>query len=179
MRVDRDSEDASLEVRFDRVGVYQLPDRWLTVSGDGRLAWHADTLTVRGKMGNESEVLWPGVLVNTTLTIRAESAVVVPSVAVQRSQTGNFVFMVKDGKAQMQPVTGWRPWRSMVSASCWSRRSTDGRWILGEVIVFTRTGQKGLKERAFLASRGPPCPFALSPVEAFCASVAGRRPTLA
>ena len=54
MRVDRDSEDASLEVRLDRVGAYQLPDRWLTVSGDGRLAWHADTLTVRGKMAADA-----------------------------------------------------------------------------------------------------------------------------
>ncbi|EGP07584.1 efflux RND transporter periplasmic adaptor subunit [Afipia clevelandensis] len=68
-------------------------------------------VTVRGMMGNESEVLWPGVLVNATLTIRTESAVVVPSVAVQRSQTGNFVFMVKDGKAQMQPVTVNRTFR--------------------------------------------------------------------
>ena len=61
--------------------------------------------TVRGKMGNESELLWPGILVNTTLTVRTENAVVVPSVGVQRSQTGNFVFVVKDGKAQVQPVT--------------------------------------------------------------------------
>lgn len=61
--------------------------------------------TVRGKMGNESELLWPGTLVNTKLTVRTEVAVVVPSVGVQRSQTGNFVFVVKDGKAQVQPVT--------------------------------------------------------------------------
>lgn len=61
--------------------------------------------TVRGKMGNESELLWPGILVNTKLTVRTEEAVVVPSVGVQRSQTGNFVFVVKDGKAQVQPVT--------------------------------------------------------------------------
>lgn len=62
-------------------------------------------VTVRGMMGNESELLWPGILVNTTLTVRNENAVVVPSVGVQRSQTGNFVFVVKDGKAQVQPVT--------------------------------------------------------------------------
>ena len=54
MRVDRNSEDASLELRLDRVGVYQLPDRWLTVSGDGRVAWHADTLTVRGRMAADA-----------------------------------------------------------------------------------------------------------------------------
>ena len=62
-------------------------------------------VTVRGIMGNESELLWPGILVNTTLTVRAENSVTVPSVGVQRSQTGNFVFVVKDGKAQVQPVT--------------------------------------------------------------------------
>lgn len=54
MRVDRNSEDASLELRLDRVGVYQLPDRWLTVSGDGRIAWLADTLTIRGRMAADA-----------------------------------------------------------------------------------------------------------------------------
>jgi RND family efflux transporter MFP subunit len=62
-------------------------------------------VTVRGLMGNESELLWPGILVNTRLTIRTEEAVIVPSVGVQRSQTGNFVFVVRDGKAHVQPVT--------------------------------------------------------------------------
>ncbi|CAN5475319.1 efflux RND transporter periplasmic adaptor subunit [soil metagenome] len=61
--------------------------------------------TVRGLMNNANEFLWPGILVNTRLTVRTEEAVVVPSVGVQRSQTGNFVFVVKDGKAQVQPVT--------------------------------------------------------------------------
>lgn len=62
-------------------------------------------VTVRGIMGNESELLWPGILVNIRLTVRTEEAVIVPSVGVQRSQTGNFVFVVRDGKAQVQPVT--------------------------------------------------------------------------
>jgi hypothetical protein len=30
---------------------------------------------------------------------------VVPTVAVQRSQSGNFVFVVRDGAAKVQPVT--------------------------------------------------------------------------
>lgn len=62
-------------------------------------------VTVRGMMGNESELLWPGILVNTRLTVRTEDAVIIPSVGVQRSQTGNFVFVITDGKAQVQPVT--------------------------------------------------------------------------
>jgi RND family efflux transporter MFP subunit len=61
-------------------------------------------VTVRGIMDNINETLWPGTLVTTKLTIRAENAVVVPSVAVQRSQSGNFVFVVKDGAARVQTV---------------------------------------------------------------------------
>jgi len=37
--------------------------------------------------------------------MRVEEAVAVPSSAVQLSQTGNFVFVVKDGVARTQPVT--------------------------------------------------------------------------
>jgi RND family efflux transporter MFP subunit len=61
-------------------------------------------ITVRGIMNNENESLWPGTLVATKLTIRSEDAVVVPTVAVQRSQEGNYVFMVIDGVAKKQPV---------------------------------------------------------------------------
>ncbi len=62
-------------------------------------------VTVRGMMDNARETLWPGTLVNTRLIVRRENAVVVPSAAVQRSQKGDFVFVVTDGKAKVQPVT--------------------------------------------------------------------------
>lgn len=62
-------------------------------------------VTVRGMMDNARETLWPGTLVNTRLIVRRENAVVVPSAAVQRSQKGDFVFIVTDGKAKVQPVT--------------------------------------------------------------------------
>jgi multidrug efflux pump subunit AcrA (membrane-fusion protein) len=61
-------------------------------------------VTVRGIMDNANETLWPGILVNTKLIIRSENSVVVPTVAVQRSQSGNYVFVVKDGVAKVQPV---------------------------------------------------------------------------
>lgn len=61
-------------------------------------------VTVRGIMNNANETLWPGTLVATKLVIRNEDAIVVPTVAVQRSQSGNFVFVVKDGVAKVQPV---------------------------------------------------------------------------
>jgi RND family efflux transporter MFP subunit len=61
--------------------------------------------TVRATMPNVDELLWPGTLVTTQLTLRIEEAVTVPSRAIQVSQTGSYVFVVKDGAAQQQPVT--------------------------------------------------------------------------
>jgi RND family efflux transporter MFP subunit len=80
-------------------------------SEDGKIAMVENSVdsttgmvTVRGIMNNANETLWPGILVATRLTIRTEDAVVLPTVAVQRSQSGNFVFVVKDGVAKVQPV---------------------------------------------------------------------------
>ena len=60
--------------------------------------------TIRATMPNAQEVLWPGTLVTTELTLRTEDAVVVPSTAVQVSQTGSFVFVVNDKVAKVQPI---------------------------------------------------------------------------
>jgi RND family efflux transporter MFP subunit len=80
-------------------------------SEDGNVAMVENTVdattgmvTVRGIMSNGNETLWPGTLVATKLVIRTENSVVVPTVAVQRSQSGNYVFAVRDGTAKVQPV---------------------------------------------------------------------------
>jgi multidrug efflux system membrane fusion protein len=62
-------------------------------------------VTIRATMPNTDEILWPGSLVTTDITLRVERAVTVPSTAVQVSQRGNFVFVVRDGVAKVQPVT--------------------------------------------------------------------------
>ncbi len=61
-------------------------------------------VTIRATMPNEDEVLWPGTLVSTQLTLRIEDAVTVPATALQLSQTGTFVFVVKDDVATVRPV---------------------------------------------------------------------------
>ncbi|HEY7247442.1 MAG TPA: efflux RND transporter periplasmic adaptor subunit [Xanthobacteraceae bacterium] len=63
------------------------------------------TVPVRATMPNADELLWPGTLVNVAMTFRQEEAVTVPSEAVQVSQNGSYVFLVKDGVANVQPVT--------------------------------------------------------------------------
>lgn len=60
--------------------------------------------TIRATMPNTDEALWPGTLVTAEMTLRREEAVVVPSAAVQVSQTGTFVFVVKDDIAKIQPI---------------------------------------------------------------------------
>lgn len=61
-------------------------------------------VTIRATMPNASEVLWPGTLINTALTLRAEDRITVPASALQLSQAGSFVFVVKDNAATVRPV---------------------------------------------------------------------------
>jgi len=60
--------------------------------------------TIRATMPNDKEVLWPGTLVNTGLTLRAEDRITIPATALQLSQAGSFVFVVKDNAAAVRPI---------------------------------------------------------------------------
>jgi membrane fusion protein, multidrug efflux system len=60
--------------------------------------------TLRATMPNADELLWPGSLVTVEITLRSEDAVVVPAAAVQVSQQGNFVYVVKNNVATVTPV---------------------------------------------------------------------------
>ena len=61
-------------------------------------------VTIRATMPNPNEVLWPGTLINTALTLRAEDRITIPASALQLSQAGAFVFVVKDNAAAVRPV---------------------------------------------------------------------------
>ncbi|APZ43329.1 efflux RND transporter periplasmic adaptor subunit [Acidihalobacter ferrooxydans] len=64
------------------------------------------TVTLQGTVGNADGKLWPGQFVTVRLRFGAiDHALVVPAGAVQPGQNGNFVYMVKAGKAVVQPVT--------------------------------------------------------------------------
>jgi RND family efflux transporter MFP subunit len=60
--------------------------------------------TIRATMPNDKEVLWPGTLVNTALTLRAEDRITIPATALQLSHAGSFVFVVKDNAAAVRPI---------------------------------------------------------------------------
>ena len=64
------------------------------------------TIVIRASFDNADELLWPGQLCNLTLTLREEpDTVVVAREAIQISQSGNFVFTVKDNVAHVTSVT--------------------------------------------------------------------------
>ena len=92
--------------------------------------------TIRATMPNKDELLWPGTLVTADMTLRTEEGVVVPSTAVQVSQSGNFVFIVKDGVAKVQNIQVERQvGRETVVASGLSGGETvvtDGQLLLSD-----------------------------------------------
>jgi multidrug efflux system membrane fusion protein len=70
------------------------------------------TIRLKATFSNEDKRLWPGLFVNVSLTLSILSdAVVVPSQAVQVSQNGQYVFVLKseDSTVELRPVvTGAR-----------------------------------------------------------------------
>ncbi|HEV7599903.1 MAG TPA: efflux RND transporter periplasmic adaptor subunit, partial [Bradyrhizobium sp.] len=121
-------------------------------SEDGKVAMVENTVdsttgmvTVRGVMDNASETLWPGILVNTRLVVRVEDGVTVPTAAVQRSQNGNYVFVMQDGKAHVQPVIVARTFQGLSVIA----KGLSG----GEDVIID--GQLLLSEGTLVAPRGP------------------------
>jgi multidrug efflux system membrane fusion protein len=54
------------------------------------------TIKMKGTFANMDHALWPGLFVQVTLVLRTDpTAIVVPAAAVQTSQSGQFVFVVK------------------------------------------------------------------------------------
>jgi multidrug efflux system membrane fusion protein len=68
------------------------------------------TVLLKARFDNGDRQLWPGQFVRVELELFSDpAAVLVPSQAVQTSQTGTFVFTIDDkGKAVMRPVTAGR-----------------------------------------------------------------------
>ena len=62
---------------------------------------------MKGTFANADHALWPGLFVQVNLILRTDpNAIVVPSVAVQTSQSGQFVFVVKpdDRTAELRTI---------------------------------------------------------------------------
>ena len=64
------------------------------------------TLKLKGTFPNPNQRLWPGQFATVTLTLAAPEVLTVASSALQTSQTGQHVFVIKEDKtAELRPVT--------------------------------------------------------------------------
>jgi multidrug efflux system membrane fusion protein len=65
------------------------------------------TIKIKGRFLNQDRILWPGQFVNVVVTLTSDpAAIVVPTVAVQAGQQGQYVYVVKsDQTVALQPVT--------------------------------------------------------------------------
>lgn len=63
-------------------------------------------IKLKGTFTNNDRRLWPGQYADVSLTLGTDrNAVLVPSAAVQTGQSGQFVFVIKNSKAEMKKVT--------------------------------------------------------------------------
>lgn len=64
------------------------------------------TVQLKAEFENEDHALWPGQFVDVLLTVgQRPGAVVVPTAVVQSGPKGQYVYAVKDGAAELRPVT--------------------------------------------------------------------------
>jgi RND family efflux transporter MFP subunit len=93
-------------------------------------------VVVRALMPNTDELLWPGTLVNVEVTLRTERRITIPATALQTSQAGTFVFVVKDNVASVRPIkVAWTAERRAVIESGLEEGEvvvTDGQLLLSE-----------------------------------------------
>lgn len=103
--IKRDSSERPLEVDAAPQGSNQHFKGRLTFI-DNAVDTTTGTIKLKATFDNRAHALWPGQFVDVSLTLKSQpNAIVVPTAALQTSQSGTYVYMVdQDLKAQPQPV---------------------------------------------------------------------------
>ncbi len=73
---------------------------------DNTIDTASNTVMVKARFDNPRDRLWPGQFVNVLMTLRTQpNAIVIPTKALQISQQGNYVWLIKaDQTVEMRPV---------------------------------------------------------------------------
>jgi multidrug efflux system membrane fusion protein len=72
---------------------------------DNRVDTTTGTIRLKGRFANDEQRLWPGHFVDVVVTLTEEEGVIVPAAAVQASQKGQAIWVVKgDQTAELRPV---------------------------------------------------------------------------
>lgn len=112
------------------------------------------TIRLKGQFPNTGGRLVPGQFVNVSLTLTTEKNVLtIPSRAVMNSQKGEFVFLVKNGTAEMRPISIRRAFGDDVLIESGLEEGdtvvTDGQIqvIPGGPVKLVESGEKAKEER--------------------------------
>ena len=128
---------ASLPIRASVPDESEMPENGVLTFVDNAVDKATGTVQLRGTFTNDSARLWPGQFVSVILTLTIQQdAIVVPSTAVQTSQNGTYVFIVKsDLTAERRPITVARTFNgeTVIAAGLapGERVVTDGQFRLG------------------------------------------------
>jgi multidrug efflux system membrane fusion protein len=104
------------------VSVYVVHDDTDSASAEGALAFvdnqvdvASGTLLLKGEFPNQDASLWPGAFVRVRLKLHEQQgATVVPTAAVNNSQSGSYIYVVKsDSTVEMRPVNVMRSWQDL------------------------------------------------------------------
>ncbi len=119
-----------LKVRVVPPGVDEKPEEGDLTFMDNTVDSSTGTLKLKGTFPNASHRLWPGQFATVTLTLASPEALTIPSSALQTSQTGQHVYVVRaDKTAELRPVTVERAYEGEVVIS---KGLTEGEMIVIE-----------------------------------------------
>lgn len=98
------------------------------------------TIRLKAVFENKDRRLWPGQFVNVVMTLTTEQAVVVPTAAVQRGQSGDYVFIVEDDLTASQRVV--EPSRIYDGKTILKKGVEPGERVVTDGQIRVRSGQK-------------------------------------
>jgi membrane fusion protein, multidrug efflux system len=115
------------------------------------------TILLKATFPNKDRALWPGQFVRAGLALGKEAgAIVVPSSAIQTSQTGNFVYTVMPGDTvQVSPINTGATWGDMVVID---KGIAVGEKVVVDGAILLRQGAKITVKTGLspIVSRGAP-----------------------
>jgi len=96
----------ALKIKVTPPGPDDRPEEGELTFMDNTVDVSTGTLKLKGTFPNPKQRLWPGQFATVTLTLAAPEVITVASSALQTSQAGQHVFVVKEDKtAELRPVT--------------------------------------------------------------------------
>jgi membrane fusion protein, multidrug efflux system len=103
--VTRYSASNALQVKVVPPGIDEKPEEGELTFMDNMVDQSTGTLKLKGTFPNANHRLWPGQFATVTVTLASPEVLAVPGNAVQTSQTGQHVYVVKaDKTAELRPV---------------------------------------------------------------------------